>query len=69
MSKRNFYDWKLCVVVGVVIILVGIRIPFVSEPQSFYERVLMTVSCIGCVTVGIMQFRLAQILYRRAQKR
>lgn len=61
--SRNFFIFA-----GVVFIALGLSAPFRSEPEGIWQWVLMIVSTILLIFVGWMQFRLAAVLHKRAQR-
>ena len=69
MTKREF-EWyrNLFVLLGAVMIGLGLSMPFRADPKSFWQVLLLIVNTIGLIIVGLMQFGLARVRHRRAQK-
>ncbi|MGH9943289.1 MAG: hypothetical protein ACRD9R_13150 [Pyrinomonadaceae bacterium] len=68
MKKREFVLYRnFFILGGCVFIGLGASYPFRSWPGGPRQMFLVIVCTISLVVGGLMQFRLARVLHRRAQ--
>jgi amino acid permease len=68
MTKHKFERKRnLFILLGTMLIGVGVAMPFRSTPGGAWGLALVILCTVGLLVGGLMQFRLAYVLHRRAQ--
>jgi hypothetical protein len=68
MTRREFqWSRNFFILSGALFMGLGISTPFRTEPETLWQVMWMIVSTIMQIILAIMQFGLAQVLYKRAQ--